>query len=338
MTMTHSTPRAKIAVIGTGGTFAMQARHAFDWVEYGESQIVLPIDTLIDDLGDLAPEIDLLPIPFRALGSVAITPADWLEMARLIETTAAENPDLDGFVITHGTATLEETAYFLDLALNLDMGLVITGAQRPSNTAGTDVPANLRAALAVASSPQARECGALVVMDNKVYSARDVSKTSSFDLAAFEAVPFGPLAQVDANAQVHWRRLLPSTAWHQEFDLARVQSLPRVDSRTSDAGCAGVQVQALIAAGSQAIISAGLAPGRPASGEAAALAAAVQQGVVVVQSTRALRGNVPVQDFLLRVGILAGGDLNPHKLRILMMLALTQTNAHEQLQRWLLNA
>lgn len=336
--MTQAKSRAKIAVIGTGGTFAMQARHRFDWVEYGESQVVLPIDTLIKDLGELAPDVELLPIPFRALGSVSITPNDWLEMARLIESTAAAHPDLDGLVITHGTATLEETAYFLDLALNLDMGLVITGAQRPSNTAGTDVPANLRAALAVARSPQARECGALVVMDNKAYSARDVSKTSSFDLAAFEAVPFGPLAQVDALANVHWRRLLPATAWHQEFDLARVQQLPRVDILTSYAGCDGVQVQALIAAGSQAIISAGLAPGRPASGEAAALANAVAQGIVVVQSTRALRGNVPVQDFLVRAGILAGGDLSPHKLRILMMLALTQTHDADQLQRWLLTA
>jgi len=328
--------RPKIAVIGTGGTFAMQARHRFDWVEYGESQIVLPIDTLLGELGELAPHVDLLPIAFRALGSVSITPTDWLELARLIEQTAQEHPDIDGFVITHGTATLEETAYFLDLALNLDMGLVITGAQRPSNTAGTDVPANLRAALAVAASPQARECGALVVMDNKVYSARDVTKSSSFDLAAFEAVPFGPLAQVDANAQVHWRRLLPANSWRSQFDLARVQSLPRVDIVISYAGCDGVPIQALVAAGSQAIISAGLAPGRPASGEAAALAEAVRQGVVVVQSTRAMRGNVPVQDFLLRAGVLAGGDLSPHKLRILMMLALTQTKDSAQLQRWLL--
>ena len=336
--MSTSSKQAKVAVIGTGGTFAMQARHAFDWVEYSESQIVLPIDTLIDQLGELAPEIELLPIPFRALGSVSITPNDWLELARLIESTAAAHPELDGFVITHGTATLEETAYFLDLALNIEMGVVITGAQRPSNTAGTDVPANLRAALAVAASPQAADCGALVVMDNKVYAARDVSKTSSFDLAAFDAVPFGPLAQVDANAVVHWRRLLPATAWHQEFDLARVNDLPRVDIVTSYAGCDGVAVKALVASGSQAIISAGLAPGRPASGEAQALAEAVQQGVIVVQSTRAIRGNVPVQDFLLRAGILAGGDLAPHKLRILMMLALTQSKEVPQLQRWLLNA
>lgn len=336
--MSLETARPKIAVIGTGGTFAMQARHRFDWIEYGESQIVLPIDTLLDELGELAPHAELLPIAFRALGSVSITPTDWLELAHLIEHTAQEHPDIDGFVITHGTATLEETAYFLDLALNLDMGLVITGAQRPSNTAGTDVPANLRAALAVAGSAQARECGALVVMDNKVYSARDVTKSSSFDLAAFEAVPYGPLAHVDATATVHWRRVLPANAWRRQFDLARVQRLPRVDIVTSYAGCDGVPIQALVAAGSQAIISAGLAPGRPASGEAAALADAANQGVVVVQSTRAIRGNVPVQDFLLRAGVLAGGDLSPHKLRILMMLALTQTKDPAQLQHWLLAA
>jgi L-asparaginase len=330
--------RPKVAVIGTGGTFAMQARDPFDWIEYSESGVVLPIDHLLDQLSEAAPHIECIPIPFRALGSTAITPVDWLELARLIARTASERADIEGFVITHGTATLEETAYFLDLALDLDVGLVLTGAQRPVNTAGSDVLANLRAALAVATSAQAKECGALVVMDNKVYAARDVSKSSSFDLNAFEAVPYGPLAQVDALARVHWRRCLPVNGWHARFQFDSVSALARVDIATSYAGADGAVIDALVAAGSRAIISAGLAPGRPASGEVAAIKRATVAGVIVVQATRALRGNVPPQAFLQRDGVLAGGDLSPHKLRILLMLGLTRNLTAPQLQDCILEA
>lgn len=330
--------RQKVAVIGTGGTFAMQARSPFDWVEYGESGVVLSIDTLLEQLGEVAPQIECIPLPFRALGSTAITPADWLELARLIADTASAHPDIEGFVITHGTATLEDTAYFLDLSLDLDVGLVLTGAQRPANTAGSDVLGNLRAALAVAISAQAKECGALVVMDNKVYSARDVIKSSSFDLNAFEAIPYGPLAQVDATAQVHWRRCLPPAGWHNRFQFEKISTLPRVDIALSYAGADGAVIDALVNADSNAIVCAGLAPGRPASGEHAAIQRAIAQGVLVVQATRALRGFVPPQEFLRRDGVLAGGDLSANKLRILLMLALTQDIDKAQLQAWILNA
>ncbi|MVV51677.1 asparaginase [Pseudomonas sp. PB120] len=330
--------RPKVAVIGTGGTFAMQARDPFDWIEYSESGVVLPIDHLLAQLGEVAPHIECVPVTFRALGSTAITPADWLELASLIKRTANECPDIEGFVITHGTATMEETAYFLDLALDLDAGLVLTGAQRPVNTAGSDVLANLRAALAVATCARSKACGALVVMDNKVYAARDVSKGSSFDLNAFEAIPYGPLAQVDALAQVHWRRCLPASDWHAHFQFEGISALPRVDIATSYAGADGAVIDALVAAGSKAIISAGLAPGRPASGEVAAIKRAIAAGVIVVQATRALRGIVPCQAFLQRDGVLAGGDLSPHKLRILLMLALSRNLPAAQLQACILEA
>ncbi|MDH4872012.1 asparaginase [Pseudomonas sp. BN515] len=328
--------RGKLAVIGTGGTFAMQARHPFDWVEYSESGIVLPIDDLLGQLGELAPEVEMLPIPFRALGSTAITPSDWLALASLIRKTALERPDIDGFVVTHGTATLEETAWFLHLTVDIDAGVVVTGAQRPSNTAGSDVVPNLRAAMAVALNPRSAECGALVVMDNAVFSARDVTKSSSFHLNAFEAPLCGPLAEVDADANVNWRRLPVQPACGKAFDPDALMSLPRVDILTSYGGADGVAVDAVVAAGARGLVSAGLAPGRPANGEVQALARAIERGVVVVQSTRAARGMVPLQDFLRRSGVLAGGDLAPHKARILLMLALAQGLDKEAIQQLLL--
>ncbi|MFJ1258276.1 asparaginase [Cupriavidus sp. CuC1] len=333
------TRKPRIAVIGTGGTFAMHARHRFDWVEYGESGVVHPIGKLLDDLGELgevSSAIDLVSIPFRALGSTGITPQDWLELARLIEDTAHKDASIAGFVVTHGTATLEETAWFLDLTLALDIPIVVTGAQRPANTAGSDVPANLRAALAVAGATTVRGAGVLVVMDGHIFCARDVSKAASFDLNAFEATPFGPLGRVDASGEVVMRRLPVRQRAMPAPDLARIGALPRVDIAMSYAGADRVVIDALVAGGARGIVSAGLPPGRPANGEAQGLADAVRGGVIVVQSTRSPRGVVPPQAFLAAAGVLAGGDLSAQKLRILLMLALTQSSERDLIQRWLL--
>lgn len=329
----------RVAVIGTGGTFAMHGRHVFDWVEYAESGVIQPIDELINMLGDLADNVEIVPLSFRMLGSTGIIPKDWLELAQLIIRTAQVDPSLTGFIVTHGTATLEETAWFLNLALPKNLNVVVTGAQRPANTAGSDVPANLRAALAVARCTKARKCGVTVVLDNMVFSARDVTKESSFELAAFQAPVYGPLAVVDAWGQVHWRRY-PAINTQGRFgeEILTIQELPRVDIVQSYAGADGAQINACVSAGAKGLISSGLVPGRPANGEMAALREAVAQGVIVVQSSRGSRGNVPVQDFLLREGILAGGDLTPHKLRILLMLAIATNIKQSHIQTHILSS
>lgn len=330
--------RPRIAVIGTGGTFAMQGRHRFDWAEYSESGVVHPISSLIEQMGHVALDIDLIPVTFRALGSTAIEPADWLELSRLIQITLASDPQICGVVITHGTATLEETAWFLDLTLDVHAGIVLTGAQRPANTAGSDVQANLRAALAVAASKQARHSGVLVVMDNQVFSARDVTKNSSFELTAFESPVFGPLATVDSHANVLWARLPARAGAPCALDLSAVEELPKVGISLSYAGADGSAIRGLLAGGCQALVVSGLPPGRPAQGEVQALREAREQEVLVIMATRALRGQVPPQAFIEREGWLAGGELTPHKLRILMMLVLTQTRDPSQIQSWINHA
>lgn len=330
--------RPRVALIGTGGTIAMHGRHGFDWIEYGESGIFHPVEHLMQQIGALDLAIDVVPVPFRAIGSTGITPRDWLELARLIQRTAASDPTLAGFVVTHGTATLEETSWFLDLALALDVPIVVTGAQRPPNTMGSDAPANLRGAIAAAASSAARGLGTLVVMGGLVFAARDVTKAASFELNAFEA-PFGPLGRIEADGMLTLRRL-PYRAQSRPLavDLAAASELPRVDIVISYAGADRTAIDALVAAGARGLVSAGLAPGRPADGERAALADASRRGVVVVQSTRAARASVPIQRHLEAAGVLAGGDLSPHKLRILLMLALLQTTERAEIQRIILNS
>jgi len=329
VTVLHLEPQARrprIAVIGTGGTFAMHGRHRFDWIEYADSGVIHPIGDLLGQLGELAPQAEIVPIPFRSLGSVSIGPSDWLELARLVRDTAAADPDLTGFVITHGTATLEETAWFLDLALSLEQPVVLTGAQRPANTDGSDAAANLRDAMAVAAEPKSRGAGVLVVMGGLVFPPRDVTKAASFELAAFEAPPYGPLGRIDADSRVVYRRLMPRgerlcTKLFAEV-LEEGRPLPRVDISHSYAGADGTAIRGFVAAGARGVVCAGLPPGRVAAGERAAILEAVDSGVVVVQSTRSARGLVLRQRFLAADGMLAGGDLAPQKLRIALMLLL----------------
>lgn len=338
MGIEHNQARPRVAVIGTGGTFAMHGRHRFDWAEYAESNVLHPISQLLGEMDELGLDVELIPVTFRALGSTAIEPKDWLELAQLIRRTVDEDPSISGVVVTHGTATLEETAWFLDLTLGLRVGVVVTGAQRPANTAGSDVPGNLRAAITVAIEPEARHAGVLVVLDNQAHAAREVTKASSFELAAFESPGFGPLAVIDSDTRVRWRRLPADAGDSLTFDLPDLHALPRVDIALSYAGSDGAAVQGLRQAGAQAIVVAGLAPGRPAQGEVGALRAAASEGVLIVMSSRAARGHVPPQAFLQREGWLAGSDLAPAKLRILLMLALSQSHDRDVIQQWISHA
>ncbi|VVE78474.1 L-asparaginase [Pandoraea sputorum] len=168
-----------------------------------------------------------------------------------------------------------------------------------------------------------------------MYGARDVTKASSFDLSAFEAPPFGPLGRVDANGAVHIARAPRQLRMLPVAERLTEEDLPRVDIVLSYAGADGALIRACVDAGCRGIVCAGLAPGRPAGGQTSALAEAARKGVVVVQSTRAARPLVPEQAFLRADGILAGGDLTPQKLRIFLMLALTQTSSLETLRQWL---
>lgn len=324
-----------VAIIGAGGTIAMEGRHPFDWVDYGDSGIVNPIGTVLDRLGPLLPDVEVIPVPFRTIGSTAIGWPDWRELLTVIADLCRERPDLDGIIVTHGTASLEETAWFLDLTVDVAPTVVLVGAQRPPNTSGSDAGANLRAAMAVAAAPEARDSGVLVVMDNHVFAARDVAKVTNFALSAFQALEFGPLGRVEADGTVALRRRPVRSAARRRFDLAGRETLPRVDVVLSYAGADGTAVEAFRAAGAEGIVSAGFAPGRCAPAERQALIEAVRNGVVVVQSSRAAWGPVPVQDYNVAVGILSAGDLSPQKARIALALALTTTRDPQEIQAFL---
>ena len=327
-------PRTRIAVIGTGGSISAIARHSLDLLEYIDHARILEVDELLAKFPEAVAGFDVVPIRFRAINSVAMTAADWLALDRKIRDVATDDPSIAGVVVTHGTATLEETAYFLHLVSKIDRPIVLVGAQRPPNGLSTDAALNLVNAIRVAASPSARGAGVLVVLNDEIQSAREVSKSSNFRLQAFRTPELGALGFVDPDGSVMiYRKATRKHAPDTEFDVSRLDALPRVDIVYSYAGADGSVIEALVRAGSKGIVLAGLPPGRPTLDQRTALVMARDAGLAVVQSSRAGEGRVIASTRDIEAGIVAADNLNPQKARILTMLALTVTNDPSRLQQ-----
>src|ERR1700694_1039797 len=257
--MTSSLPR--VAVIGTGGTISSWAQSSLDSIDYPDFGRKLPVAEILDRFEETRLVADPLPISFRSVGSTAIGPADWIELREILHATSAREKDLAGFAILHGTATLEETAFFLNLTLAISQTVVLVAAQRPVSALGTDAGINLVNALRVAGSSVARNLGVLVVLNDEIHAARDVVKTSTYRVQTFRSVDFGALGHVDGDA-VHFYRIpsrshMPDTAF-AGLDLT---ALPRVDIVYSYAGADGALIDAAVAVGARGVVSAGFAPG-----------------------------------------------------------------------------
>ena len=269
---------------------------------------------------------DMIPVRYRAIPSPAIGFPDWKALAALCSQLVADHPDLAGIVIGHGTATLEETAYFLNLTVRVSVPVVAVGSQRPSSALSSDAGMNLVNAIRVAASPEARDMGVLVVLNDEIHAAREVTKTSTLRLHTFRTPDFGVLGHADGDAVAFYRRPTRRHAPDTEFDIANIEALPRVDISYAYAGGDGVAARAFVAAGARGIVAAGFAPGFCPPGEFDVLTEAARQGIVVVQCTRAGSGRTYRSAKLRDAGFLIADNLNPQKARILLALALTITN------------
>lgn len=321
----------KVAFIGTGGTIASLGRHPFDIQDYGSAGNVMHAEQILAKWPEVAMVADVIAVRYRNIPSTAIGFADWKALAARCVELVQEIPGLAGIVIGHGTATTEETAYFLNLTVKVDIPVVVVGAQRPSSALSSDAGMNLANAVRVAASPAARGMGVLVVLNDEIQAAREVTKTSTSRMQTFRSPDFGVLGHADGDAVEFYRRPIRRHAPDTEFDVSSLDALPRVDIAYAYAGCDGTAVRAFVAAGAKGIVSAGFAPGYTSPAEAEALAEAVRAGVVVVQSTRAGSGRTFRSTKLREAGMLIADNLNPQKARILLALALTVTNDPERI-------
>ncbi len=287
---------------------------------------------LVDGLPGIEEIATVTTEQFLNTFSGAITLDQWRQLALRIDEVFRARPELSGVVVTHGTDTMEETAYFLDLAVHDCRPVVLTGAMRRAVDIGPDGPANLFDAIRVAADPEARRLGAVLLMNDEIFPAREVTKTHTSRPDAFAAPLSGPVGLAESDAIVFVDDPVDRSCGADAFDLSGVQSLPRVDVIYSYQGADGSLIRAAVAAGARGIVTAGVGRGGTTPEQSEAIEEAVQQGVFVVASNRTGAGRVPVggegrlEDWRPGKGARIGaGDLNPQKARILLMLALTRT-------------
>ncbi len=318
--------RPKIAFIGTGGTIASLGKSPLDLQDYAAEGRMLHAEDILARFPEVGEVADVFPVRYRNVPSPAIAYAEWRELVRLCDALVTDHPDLAGIVIGHGTATLEETAYFLSLTLKVSLPVVVVGAQRPASALSTDAGLNLVNAVRTAASPDSRGMGVLVLLNDEIQAAREVTKTSTLRMQTFRTPDFGVLGHADGDAVAYYRRPIRRAAPDTEFDVRSLDELPRVDVAYAYAGGDGVAISAFVAAGARGIVSAGFAPGFAPPAQIAALTAAAKAGVVVVQSTRAGSGRTYRNTRMREAGFLIADNLTPQKARILLALGLSVTD------------
>jgi len=326
--------KSRVALIGTGGTISSIGRDSLDVWEYMDTARKAEPEELLQRYPEVPAAAEIVPVRFRAVGSTAIGPADWLALVTTVHDALAKQAPLDGVVITHGTATLEETAYFLNLTLKTDVPVVVVGAQRPATGLSSDAAMNLLNAVRVAGSPAARGLGTLVLLNDEIQAAREVTKASTLRVETFRSPDLGMLGYADPDGRIAiYRKPTRRHAPDTEFDVRGRPGLPRVDIAASYAGADGAAIEAFVVAGARAIVSASLPPGVTTPAETDALLQARQRGVLIVLSSRAGSGRVLPRTTLRERGFVVADNLSPQKARVLAMLALTRSSDPADVQR-----
>ncbi|CAJ9514981.1 asparaginase [Burkholderia pseudomallei] len=319
--VSNPAPRAlpRIAVLATGGTIAGAAPDAAQTAGYQAG--ALGVDRLLAAVPALAQIATIEAEQVASIDSKDLSPALWTTLAERIDALAA-NDAIDGIVITHGTDTFEETAYLLHLTVKTAKPVVMTAAMRPATALSSDGPLNLLNAVAVAGSAAARGQGVLVAFNNRIHSARDVVKTSTYAVDAFHSPELGALGWVqDGRIEFARRATRPHTL---DSRFAIGAAWPQVEVVASYAGASRVIVDACVAAGARGLVVAGTGNGSIHAALQAALADAAAKGVAIVRASRVGSGHVmrngAANDDAL--GFVSAGSLNPYKARVLLMLAL----------------
>ena len=322
---------ATVALVHVGGTIGLIGRDRLDLARYVETRESKTIEDLLEAVPEIRSVATVRPIPYETKLSHALTLQDLTVLSKTV-SVLNEDPEIDGVVISHGTNTLEETAYFLGLTVSSAKPVVVCGAMRPWSGLSSDGPLNLLNAVRTAANVQSRNRGVLVVFDGAILSARDATKTSTESVHAFTSAGLGPLGSCSADGEiVYYRRVEhPQAAALQCPDPGT--AFPRVDVIVSYVGADGTFVEAAVNAGARGIISAGTGAGVPTPEEEAALNIAAATGIIVCQASRVGTTRISRGSSFYKRGWVAVDDLNPWKARLLLSLILTQADDKGQVQ------
>jgi L-asparaginase len=325
-------PLPNVVILATGGTIAGTGATSTTTVGYTAAKI--GVDALIDAVPELKKVANVRGEQVMQIASENMNNEAWLKLAKRVNQLLAQ-PDVDGVVITHGTDTIEETAYFLDLVVKSDKPVVVVGAMRPSTAISADGPINLYNAVILAGSKDAIGKGVLVCLNDQINAAREVTKTNTATADTFRTPELGFLGYMQDNKAHFYRESTRRHTAKSEFDITNLDKLPQVDITYGYANASRVPVDAFVVAGAKGIVNAGVGDGSLAEGVKTALIEARKKGVIVVRSARAGNGivarNGEVNDD--QTDFVVSDTLTAQKARILLMLALTKTTDTKEIQR-----
>ena len=324
-------PPPRVRLVATGGTISNK--------EGGR--------LTAEELVKLMPAIGRYATPeyeqFTNLSSSQLTLEQWVALSKRINDLLKTDAALAGVVVTSGTDTLEELAYFLNLTVRSPKPVVVVGSMRNPSTLGYEGAANLQDAFRVAADPSARDRGAMVVLNDEINAAREVTKTDALRLNTFQTRGYGIIGVVDSDRVVFYRKAEKRHTAASEFDISTTTSLPRVDVILTYQGASGDLIKAAVDAGAKGIVMATAGAGATSGTQFEGISYALEKGVFVVTTTRTGSGRIAARQ---RTGAptgadaqnprqraIAGEDLAPVKARILLMLALARTDDAAQIQR-----
>lgn len=322
--------KPNIVILATGGTIAGAAPTGTQ-VGYTSGQV--KIDTMVNSVPGIKDLANIKGEQIANVGSQDMSFDIMLKLAKRINELLPTS-EVDGIVITHGTDTMEETAYFLNLTVKSDKPVVLVGSMRPSTAVSADGPLNLYNAVAVAGDPRSQGRGVLVVMNDWIHGAHSLTKTSTTDVQTFMSPLRGLVGVVAYGKSDFYNNPVWKHTTASEFDVSQVTTLPRVDIIYACADMSPDLIDASVSTGAKGIVIAGVGNGNMNKPAVDAAAKAVKKGVVVVRSSRVATGlvgrNVELNDDEL--GFVASDELNPQKSRILLTLALLKQRPSSQIQ------
>lgn len=323
--------KPNIVILATGGTIAGAAATG---TQSGYTSGAVTIDAMIAAVPGIRDLANLKGEQISNVGSQDMTFEILLKLAKRINELA-KSSDVDGFVITHGTDTMEDSAFFLNLTVKTDKPVILVGSMRPSTAVSADGPLNLYEGVAVAADPKARGLGVLVVMNDWIQAAHSLTKTSTTSVQTFMSpqrglVGVSSYGRNDFYTSPGWKHTTQS-----EFDISQVTQLPRVDIIFASVDMSPELIDESVAGGAKGIVIAGVGNGNMNKPSVDAAENAVKKGVVVVRSSRVPTGtvgrNVEINDDEL--GFVASDELNPQKSRILLSLALLKPRTAAEIQQ-----
>ena len=328
----HAEKMPNVTIIATGGTIAGSGATSTTTVGYTAATV--GVQQLINAVPELSKIANVTGEQVFQIASESMTNEHWLTLGKRVNTLLAQ-PNVDGIVITHGTDTMEETAYFLNLVVKSRKPVVLVGAMRPGTALSADGPINLYNAVLIAGSQDAIGKGVMVALGDQIHAAREVTKTNTSTPDSFKTPELGMLGYVQGPKAFFYRTSTRKNTVDTEFDISNLSVLPQVDIVYGYANMNAVALNAFIAAGAKGIVHAGVGDGSLAAKVKPELIAARKNGTVIVRASRVGNGilarNGEANDDEL--DFVVSDTLSPQKARILLMLGMTKTSNTKELQR-----